>query len=129
MRFGSETTMTKEKPDLGLVLEHYGARVQDRHGYVSMRCVLHDDTQASATVNIDKQRYHCFVCQFDGDVYDVVAHKEQIGFRDAVARAEAITNGNRTQVSRSTGPSNGLLPARARNNKGSRRYIPPRYGT
>ena len=118
-----------DKPDLALVLENYGARVPDRHGYVPIRCVLHDDMLASATVNIDKQRYHCFVCQFDGDVYDVVAHKEGIGFKDAVARAEAITNGNRTQVSRSTGSSDGLLPARARNNKGSRRYVPPRYGS
>ena len=126
MRPGTQAVMT-DKPDLALVLEHYGAQVKDRHGYVSMRCVLHDDTQASATVNLDKQRYHCFVCQFDGDVYAVVQFKEEIGFRDAVARAEAITNGNRTQVSQSTGRSNGLLPAKQGNNKRSRRYIPPRY--
>ena len=125
--YGSGQSSVMDKPDLATVLEFFGATVPTRHGYVSMRCVLHDDTLASATVNIDKQRYHCFVCQFDGDVYDVVAKKEEIGFRDAVARAEAITNGNRTAVSRSTGPSNGLLPARAGNNKGSRRYIPPRY--
>ena len=91
-----------------------------------MKCVLHDDTQASATVNIDKQRYHCFVCHFDGDVYDVVANKEGLGFKDAIARAEVIANGNRAQVRRTTGSTNGLLPAKSGNNKGSRRYIPPR---
>jgi DNA primase len=126
MRFGSETTLMTDKPDLALVLDHYGAIVPTRSGYISIRCVLHNDTQASATVNIDKQRYHCFVCQFDGDVYDVVANKEGLGFKDAIARAVAITNGNRTQVRKSNGSSNGILPARAGNNKGSRRYVPPR---
>jgi DNA primase len=116
-----------DKPDLVLVLEEYGAQIPNKHGYISIRCILHDDTQASATVNVDKQRYHCFVCQFDGDVYAVVQHKEGLGFRDAVARAEIITNGNRKQVSSGGGSSNGLLPARARNNKGGRRYVPPRY--
>jgi DNA primase len=126
MRPGTQATMT-DKPDLATVLEHYGAQIPNKYGYISMRCVLHEDTHSSATVNIDKQRYHCFVCQFDGDVYDVVSKKEEIGFRDAVTRAEAIANGNRREVRKHTGSSNGLLPARARNNQGSRRYVPPRY--
>ena len=127
MRPGAQT-IVKDKPDLSAILEHYGAQIPNRYGYISMRCVLHDDTQASATVNIDKQRYHCFVCQFDGDVYSVVQFKEQIGFKDAVTRAEVIADGNRTQVRASTGSSDGLLPARAGNNKRSRRYVPPGYG-
>jgi len=126
MRFGSEATLMTDKPDLASVLDHYGTTVPNKAGYISIRCVLHEDTQASATVNIDKQRYHCFVCQFDGDVYDVVANKEGLGFKDAIARAEVIANGNRTQVRRPTQSSNGLLPARSGNNKGSRRYVPPR---
>lgn len=122
--------MTTDKPDLVAVLEHYGSNIPDRHGYISVRCVLHEDTLASATVNIDKQRYHCFVCSFDGDVYDVVARKEDIGdFKDVIARAEAIADGKRKQVSRSTGSSDGLLPARSGNRGRSRRYVPPRYGT
>jgi len=115
-----------DKPDLVSVVEYYGTTVPNKAGYISVRCVLHEDTQASATVNIDKQRYHCFVCQFDGDVYDVVANKEGLGFKDAITRAEIIANGNRTQVRKSNQSPNGLLPARAGNNKGSRRYVPPR---
>ena len=126
--YGSAQGSVVDKPDLATVLEFFGAQVKDRHGYVSMKCVIHEDSHASATVNIDKQRYHCFVCQFDGDVYDVVARIENIGeFKDAVARAEEITNGNRAKVSRSTGRGDSLLPQRSGNNKGSRRYIPPRY--
>lgn len=120
--------MTKDKPDLALVLEHYGASVPVRYGYASMKCVLHDDTHNSATVNLDKQKYYCFVCDFAGDVYDVVKNKEGIGkFDDAVARAEAITNGNRASISQGTQPRDSLLPTRARDSKRSRRYIPPRY--
>lgn len=119
--------MTKDKPDLGTVLEYYGAQVPVKYGYASMKCVLHDDSHASATVNLDRQMYYCFVCQFRGDVYDVVKTKEGIQeFKDVIARAEAITNGNRAQVSHRAGRTNGLLPANAGNNKRSRRYIPPR---
>jgi DNA primase len=117
-----------DKPDLASVLEHYGAQVPVKYGYASMRCILHEDSHASATVNLDMQRYHCFVCQFDGDVYDVVANKEQIGeFKDVIARAETIANGNRTKVSRVFKRTDGLLPAKQGNNKGSRRYVPPRH--
>jgi hypothetical protein len=117
-----------DKPDLATVLEHYGAQIPTKYGYASMRCVLHEDSHASATVNIDKQKYYCFVCQFNGDVYDVVKFKEDLGdFRDVIARTEAIADGHRAQVSPNYQRGDSLVPQRAGNNKGSRRYIPPRY--
>lgn len=120
--------MTKDKPDLATVLEHYGAKVPVKYGYASMKCVLHEDSHASATVNLDKQTYYCFVCQFSGDVYEVVKKKEEIGtFKDVVARAEAIADGNRTSVSQRNQRGDSLLPTRTGDNKRSRRYIPPRY--
>lgn len=122
--------MTKEKPDLGIALEYYGAKLPVKYGYASMKCVLHDDSHASATVNLEKQMYYCFVCQFRGDVYDVVRTKEGIKeFKDVVTRAEEITNGNRATLSQGAGSRDSLLPTRSRNNKRSRRYVPPRYSS
>lgn len=118
-----------DKPDIALVLEFFGGQVPNRSGYAPMKCVIHEDSHASATVNLSKQKYHCFVCHFDGDVYDVVSRIENIGeFKDAVARAEEITDGKRSEVSQEYQRGDSLLPRKPRNNKGSRRYVPPRYG-
>ena len=114
-----------DKPDLATVLEYYGINVLDRHGWQSCKCVIHDDAHSSAAYNLDTQGYNCLVCNVLGDVYTLVKEKEGIeDFRDVVTRAEAITNGNRAKVSQRHKSGNGLLPARAGNNKGSRRYVP-----
>lgn len=43
------------------------------------RCPYHDDKHASASVNLDADgawRFHCFTCQWKGDVFDVTARNE-----------------------------------------------------
>jgi len=43
------------------------------------KCPFHDDSHASASVHYDKDgcwRFHCFVCQWKGDVFDVRARME-----------------------------------------------------
>ena len=66
------------KPDLAAVLESYGVSVSDRYGWVPCKCVVHDDSHASAAYNLDEQKYNCLVCQLLGDVYDLVARKENL---------------------------------------------------
>ena len=82
----------KTKPDLALVLEHYGLNIIHKHGWSPCKCVVHEDSHASAAYNLDKQVYNCLVCNLLGDVYDVVAAKEGVdfttyeGFADRFAR-------------------------------------------
>lgn len=52
--------------------EHYGGTLQGTHGRIKARCPLHDDKNASASVNIEEQRWTCFAgCGF-GDIYELV---------------------------------------------------------
>ena len=113
------------KPDMGAVLEHYGINVLDRHGWVPCKCVIHDDSQASAAYNIDKQAYNCLVCNLLGDVYDLVSRKEGLKeFRDVKQRAETIANGRSAQISRRSSSTGSLLPSGSGHHQGSRGYIP-----
>jgi len=114
----------KTKPDLALVLEHYGVNVLDRHGWTPCKCVVHDDSHASAAYNLEKQAYNCLVCNLLGDVYDVVAAKEGVDFSHAKQIAERITNGNSRKVRTVTHATGSVLPVRTGNNSGSGKYLP-----
>ena len=113
------------KPDLGAVLEHYGVKVLNRHGWVPCKCIIHDDAQASAAYNLDNQAYNCLVCNLLGDVYDLVARKENIKeFRDVKRRAEELAHGSSRKILQQSHTTGSLLPRGTRNNSGSRAYVP-----
>ena len=112
------------KPDIALVLEHYGLNVIDKHGWVPCKCVIHDDAQASAAYNLDNQAYNCLVCQVLGDVYTLVQAKEGLNFTDAKRKAETITHGSSRKVLQQSHSTGGLLPLGTGANKGNKRYIP-----
>lgn len=53
--------------------EHYGGTLlTHREGRNKARCPLHDDANASATVNIADQRWKCFAGCGYGDIYELV---------------------------------------------------------
>jgi len=116
-----------DKHDLETVVKYYGGRVGTSTRWQATKCVIHPDAHASATVNIREQLYSCFVCDLYGDVYELIKKKEGIEFKDAVARAESITNGNRSTVLRSTKRRDSLLPQIKGNKQRGGRYIPARY--
>jgi DNA primase len=115
------------KHDLKSVVIHYGGKVSNTYGWKSIKCVIHDDKMNSASINVSEQIYYCFVCDFHGDVYDIIMKKEGGTLKDAIARAEGITNGVRGPVSRSNRRKDSLLPKIKRNRPENRRYIPTRY--
>lgn len=82
--------MKSEKPSISAILEHYGATVTKRRGWVSMRCPFHDDTHRSATANYDENIFCCFACQIKGDGYTIIMSKEGVGFREAINIAKGI---------------------------------------
>ena len=112
------------KPDLALVLEHYGIDALDKHGWVPCKCIIHDDSHASAAYNLDNQAYNCLVCQVIGDVYTLIQAKEGIGFADAKRKATEITNGRSRKILQVSNTTGSLLPSGTRNNTGSRKYVP-----
>jgi DNA primase len=116
-----------EKPDLLTVWEHYGGQVvrMNLYGWAPSKCPLHDDSHASAQVHEEKQVWRCMVCDLFGDVYNLVMHKEGIGFREAKHRAAEIAGAAGTRVSGSDGRGHGLLPRRPQHRPERRRYVPP----
>lgn len=102
-----------EKPDITVILEHYGARVPTRHGWFSMKCPFHDDRHNSASATRDDNAFCCFACQIKGDGYAIIMAKEGVGFREAIDIAKRIFN-----------ESGKVLPQRSRRSGG----LPRRTG-
>lgn len=60
--------------------EHYGGTLlTHRAGRNKARCPLHDDANASASVNITEQKWTCFAGCGYGDIYELVQLAE--GFK------------------------------------------------
>lgn len=79
------------KIDIAAVLQYYGAgTVPVSHRWASIRCPLHDDSTASASVNTEEGKFRCFACQVRGDGLDVIMHAENIGFVEAKKFAEGL---------------------------------------
>ena len=116
-----------DKHDLENVVIYYGGKIRNGSSWVPLKCVVHDDATASATINLREQIYSCFVCDIYGDVYELIMKKEGVNFKDAISRAETITNGNRSKISRNHRRRDSLLPQVKGNKQRSGRYIPVRY--
>lgn len=87
-----------DKHDISAYLEHVGATLPAvGHGWRKMKCPFHGDKHASAAINYDENRFKCFGCQVQGDVYDLIIHKEGGNYIEAIKFAESISlAGNRT---------------------------------
>ena len=107
-----------EKPDITVVLEHYGARVPTRHGWFSMKCPFHDDRHNSASATRDENAFCCFACQIKGDAYAIIMAKEGVGFREAVSIAKRIFTESGKVLPQRTRRGGGL-PRRTGNHNGS----------
>ena len=66
-----------EKHSIEDYLNSIGAAVPARAGgWRKMRCPFHEDGTASATVNLDTNRFKCFGCGVSGDTYDLIMHRQ-----------------------------------------------------
>lgn len=84
--------MDKKKHSIGPVLEHYGLVIPyASNRWVKVKCCFHDDSHASAAVNLDKNQFNCFACGVKGDTYDIIQEQEGIDFVQAVEFAERIS--------------------------------------
>jgi hypothetical protein len=85
------------KHDVSGYLLHVGATLPAvGHGWRKMKCPFHGDKHASAAINYDDNRFKCFGCEAQGDVYDLIMYKEGGNYIEAVKFAESISlAGNR----------------------------------
>ena len=90
-----------------------------------MICPFHDDSHASATVNLDENAFNCFGCGVKGDTYSIIMEQEGIDFREAITFAERITGESNGELrSKHRGDSSVSGESRYNGNNGS--YISPR---
>jgi DNA primase len=114
-----------EKHSIQSILEHYGATVHERDGWVKLRCPFHDDGHASATVNVEENAFNCFGCGVKGDTYSIIMEQERVGFREAVKIAEGITGKSSTTL-RASGAKSRSISRNEGHNLARRGYSPPR---
>ena len=81
-----------DKHDVSAYLVHVGATLPGvGHGWRKMKCPFHGDKHASAAVNYEQNRFKCFGCEAQGDVYDLIMYKEGGNYIEAIKFAESIS--------------------------------------
>lgn len=109
---------------LQAVFDHYDLRWPNGStGQRTVKCPVHDDAHASATVNMEKGLFHCFACGAGGSAADLVMAREGLEYVGAVRYIEEVVgfsdSGVRTGVRRK--PSRGVH-GKARGQR--RKYVP-----
>lgn len=117
-----------DKHSISDVLEHYGATgIRECWGWQKIKCPVHQDGTASASVNTEENVFVCHACGVKGDTYSIIMEKEGVGFREAISIAEGITGKVSSNVSK-VNSSGRRLSSQARTDNGRRGYSPPRSG-
>ena len=95
MRGGSRSGEKDDFPlyPIGPILESYGGQpVAEGLGWKPYRCPFHPDRDASGSVNSDKQVFNCHAADCPkGNAVQVLMQWEQLNYREAQQRAEAIS--------------------------------------
>ncbi|WP_373432208.1 CHC2 zinc finger domain-containing protein [Streptomyces afghaniensis] len=94
---------SSSRPPIARVLAHfYGFETKATRGRVKIACPLpsHPDSNPSASVDLDRNRWNCFACNLSEDSYAVIMREEGIGFTEAKERACAEFGGDSEGVSR-----------------------------
>lgn len=114
------------KHDIVKVLEHYGFTIStNRGGWVSVRCVFHNDHVKSARLNIELGGFRCFACDMAGDVYSIIMKREGVNYGEALKVAERITGESNGELRRKPKRST-AVSGESRYNRGDSAYVPPR---
>lgn len=64
------------------ILEHYN--IYPTRGTNIYRCPFHDDRRPSASIIKSCDKFHCFSCNWTGDIFDVVKHFEKCDHKTAM---------------------------------------------
>jgi len=91
--------MMSAKHAIADYLSHIGATVPSvGAGWRKMRCPFHDDSNASAAVNFDANRFKCHGCGVSGDTYDLIMKEKGGTLSEAVEFAQTISTTSDTTV-------------------------------
>ena len=97
---------------IGVIVAHYGGEVREGRSS-SVRCVLHDDSRRSAVINTKDNLYYCHTCGKGGNAVNIISIKENMEFKDALARAIEIIAGSGSSVQQGSKRRSGSVSRRS----------------
>jgi len=64
--------VTLKKEELSLLRPYLEGETAGEDGEWGMRCPIHDDTRRSASLNVNKRKWHCMACEEGGPLNDLL---------------------------------------------------------
>jgi len=92
------------------IIRYFGGEVREGKD-ASVRCLMHNDSRRSASMNTYDNLYFCFTCGKGGNAANIVCILENLEFNDGLKRAVEIATGSGAEI-RSTNKSRGNRGAR-----------------
>jgi len=97
---------------IGVIVAHYGGEVREGRA-CSVRCILHSDSRRSAVINTQENLYYCHTCGKGGNAVNIISIKENMEFKDALARAIEIITGSGGTVQQGSKRRSGSVSRRS----------------
>lgn len=80
----------KARADIVATIESYGIELKKAGHNFKVCCPFHNEKTPSFTVYPDENRWHCYGCQANGDVFAFVMKMENCDFKTAAAKVGGV---------------------------------------
>ena len=110
----SKTKADADSIPIEAIITFYGGEVREGRN-VSVRCCIHEDTRRSAVIDTLNNLYFCHTCGKGGTGVQVVMEKENLGFKDALQRANEIVTAGGYAIRKQSGRGNRKVSRRTWN--------------
>jgi hypothetical protein len=127
---GEKSTHNEDKPTLAAVLDYYGVNYYPNRRSQMIRCLFHQDSTPSMSINLNESVFNCHSCGNGGDALALLMEKEGLSYRDArefvttVGLATRDAGGSDGGVRGSRYASRSSVSAGPRDRQGSGGYVP-----
>lgn len=105
-------------------LEEQGVTVPGGFGWKPCKCPYHSDRTASASVNVSRGRFHCFVCDVNEDLIGLIRRDTGAGYVEAQQKATDRYGQSLPEVRGGDDGGMSLIPRRQRDRSGRRGTVP-----
>jgi DNA primase len=79
------------------IIRYFGGEVREGKD-ASVRCLMHNDSRRSASINTYDNLYFCFTCGKGGNAANIVCIIENLEFNDGLKRAVEIATGSGAEI-------------------------------
>ncbi len=76
------------------IISFFGGEVRGGSGEIRVRCLMHNDSHRSASMNVETNLYYCQTCGKGGNAVNIVCILENLEFVDGIKRAVEIATGS-----------------------------------